>query len=614
MEARREYAATSARTNQRTNTNESMCVMMDLDPVSSASSSDTSIDYYKEQLLRKSPLALLQHSPEANDSAGLAHSTSPEMNDERRIAPNCRQSDGMDFSRVNLASEKVHTTLNRHRAGNGDDDDDVDDDKAMPIESAKGYSVGRKPMQRKPPPSLEAEEAKQILLDTESANDSLAQGSRLSSRMKRLSLAKIGKKLKTMKETSSVKYDSPNIYPDESRRSGSMTPHACSPSISSIEHHYSTDDASMNPTLPKNDATAPHSVNPFWKFHVLHFGKDLYLTTNPGAKHVYCRHAPGFYVEVKGLSQDGRLDGKDGFVLIFRDNADLLANKKSNKTSNNSNNRQAFMQITKKPENEGGFFTLKIPKNTYVDDDGIVVKYQDMTNYSGVSFPQEISQQQFPYNDLRCKHKSSFENYEVQDFWGNMWNVGSIPRVRVSKTNQVKAMMMRNRRKDMERNEEDDIKMIGKSNVYFHQNFISRGGRTRYKEPDARKIYYQDGESHFPPVLCVFRPFKKLKMAEKISKSMKNHEQIGSKYYRLEEDKGAELNSVTYDTTRKYYRASDGLYSDEGTLDDTPDENKFGWITVYEDRDVFGGGENRGMFDLVVGMTLAVGFSNSLKR
>lgn len=66
--------------------------------------------------------------------------------------------------------------------------------------------------------------------------------------------------------------------------------------------------------------------------------------------------------------------------------------------------------------------------------------------------------------------------------------------------------------------------------------------------------------------------------------------------------------------TKTFYNGSDGLYYLHDTRDDNPDENKLGWLTIYEDMDIFGGVENRGMFDIVLGMTLAVGFDTYLKN
>ena len=56
------------------------------------------------------------------------------------------------------------------------------------------------------------------------------------------------------------------------------------------------------------------------------------------------------------------------------------------------------------------------------------------------------------------------------------------------------------------------------------------------------------------------------------------------------------------------------LYYLNNTSDDLPDENKLGWITIYEDLEIFGGIRNRGMFDIVVGMTLAVGYDSCLSN
>ena len=95
--------------------------------------------------------------------------------------------------------------------------------------------------------------------------------------------------------------------------------------------------------------------SPFWKYHILKFGKDLYLTTNPGMKHMYCRNAPGYFIEV--ISNDPNLStptSTSGYTLIFKDSSRLKDNADV-----------PYMMISKKSQAEGGFFTFGVPRENF---------------------------------------------------------------------------------------------------------------------------------------------------------------------------------------------------------------------------------------------------------
>ncbi|KAL6452732.1 hypothetical protein SBY92_000072 [Candida maltosa Xu316] len=346
--------------------------------------------------------------------------------------------------------------------------------------------------------------------------------------------------------------------------------------------------------------------SPFWKYHILKFGKDLYLTTNPGTKHMYCRNAPGFFIEV--ISQDPKHlkpTATSGYSLIFKDSKDL---------QDDAVNSSPYMIITKKSQLEGGFFTFSIPRNNFLNqENGLIHRINDMTVYNGVSYKEHIDATYFPYDNLRCQYPKYMRNYELRDLHGVLWNIGNIPRVRASKVNKLKEKIKESASNNHHHNQhQNEFKFIGKKNIYFHQNFISLTDESssgiKYKEYEPKFIYGHDYGKSFPPVLSMFRPFEN-KTRKKIMNSVKNNKHFNTEAQSpyLEgsyEDYGTE--------TKKFYQGSDGLYYSENTTDDLPDENKLGWITIYEDTDIFGGLENRGMFDMVLGMTLAVGYDSCL--
>ncbi|EGV61670.1 hypothetical protein CANTEDRAFT_115128 [Yamadazyma tenuis ATCC 10573] len=337
---------------------------------------------------------------------------------------------------------------------------------------------------------------------------------------------------------------------------------------------------------------------PYWKYHVLKFGKDLYLTTNPGLKHMYCRNGPGFYVEITN-------DSVDGFTMTFKD-----AETQSDKS------RPPIMVVQKKPKQDGGYFTATLTRSSTLKKN--MIKYcpsngkpNGNSRYNGLSLPQAIPEKYIPYDRISnlkslVNRETNFMNYEVRDFTNMRWNIGSIPRVRISKMNKIKTRL--------NESQPEQWKFVGKRNIYFHQNYIEGGEQSLpFKTSNPQDIYLQNSENNnFPPVLSMFRPHK-----QNFSSRVRNlNKKLNKKKGDAPEFKSEKLNTKMVDNDisegqlRNYYIAGDGLYYNKSPEDDLPDENKLGWLTIYEDRLL----QERGMFDLVVGLTLAVGYHSNLSR
>lgn len=360
---------------------------------------------------------------------------------------------------------------------------------------------------------------------------------------------------------------------------------------------------------------------PYWKYHVLRYGRDLYLTTNPDTEHLYCRNGPGFYVEVLYFDKLALPDPSLGFNLIFKD---MTPSESLSRDAQNP-----VMVITKKPQYQGGYFAILIPKKlrlmkqapfsvSQVSQTSLshMLHFRTSTtlslatSYNGLLIPKEIPSKYCPPGAAEVQLPRL--NFEYKDFHNLRWNVGLIPRLRslgIALKTRLWVLGLIGGRS----NEETQSYYVGKRNVYFHQNYIVDGdddgnsAALLYKESNPAAIHTDDDHTKFPPVLAVFRPNDQ-KLHKKISRHLKRNRLPGSSNYVLskfrgrdmEEDLGVGL-SVT-----KYFTGGDGLYYVQHPQDDTPDDDKLGWITVYEDDRVFGP-DNTIMFDIVVGLTLAVG-------
>lgn len=343
------------------------------------------------------------------------------------------------------------------------------------------------------------------------------------------------------------------------------------------------------------------SLTPFWKYHVLKFGKDMYLTTNPDLKHVYCRNGPGYYVETIFVDKHKKPRARNGFSLIFKD------------INNVEKNSPPIMIVTKKLAQEGGYFTLSVP-------------VQSNSRFNALLIPKKISSDYIPPDQ-----NIEFVNYEFKDFNNVKWNVGAIPRVKARRSNKL------TNRLSVVNLEPERLKLVGKKNIYFHQNYIEKEDllnplNTAYKEKlgDPRNVFMHGSE--FPPVLGLFRPYEsnaRTRIMHAITRQKYQTPSAGRLQPVLTNRRSMSTLNHTNQSTdsvstlinarqldhdigagsdvKNYYKGGDGLYFSKNPTDDTPDENKLGWITVYEDSRLFA---EKGMFDIVLGLTLAAGFES----
>ncbi|CCE89017.1 Piso0_001814 [Millerozyma farinosa CBS 7064] len=334
---------------------------------------------------------------------------------------------------------------------------------------------------------------------------------------------------------------------------------------------------SSSSSMSEQELSARQSETPFWKYHVLRFGKDYYLTTNPGLKHVYCRNGPGFYVEVVG-------DQDQPQQLIFRD-IKLFEQK----------NESEVMRVSRRPD---GAFRIRLRsakgdlKQTVFEGDAAV---QPLPS----GFIPQV--QHNPWNHFR--------NYSFKDPSYGLWNIGSIPRVRPSRMSKLKHRLTDDQ-------EEPAFKLMGKRNIYFHRNFLDH----HYRSHPEKVIFHDPKSPDFPPVLALFRP-NHASAKKKISTSFKSMDPFEKKARVQSSAASDKINSNLIDNDlaagadiQNYYTGGDGLYYVENPKDDTPDNNKLGWITLYDDESVFNTKEASPMFNLVLGLSLAVGIDSSFDQ
>lgn len=370
---------------------------------------------------------------------------------------------------------------------------------------------------------------------------------------------------------------------------------------------------------------------PFWKYHVLKYGKDLYLTTNPDLKHMYCRNGPGYYVEIVYKDRSTRPDLSKGFTLTFKDINNIHQDNKKIPT---------LLSISKKSLSEGGHYTVSVPRIS-----------NDSSTFNGLLIKKEFQDRLVSINN-----ESGFINYEFRDFNNIKWNIGSIPWLKTQDSQKNNTLSIKNYQNTKSSlvpilnkkksktfisaksgNNRPDFtsgnsynassssnstnyqeqSFVGKKNIYFHQNYIDK----HQKQNSLTSSHLDNNQSKekFPSVLAVFRPYE-VKLRKRLLQSFYRNkkQQINHVDPSQASSHKFSSNNLTNDlgagsNIRNYYTVGDGLYYVLNPSDDCPDDNKLGWITIYEDLNIFGI-ENKGMFEIVLGLTLAVGLEKNNSR
>ncbi|KAI5955425.1 hypothetical protein CANMA_004605 [Candida margitis] len=547
----------------------------------SDSDSELSLTEYKDHLIEQHQSQMPQFH---QNSMSISTFSSP-LSDG--IEDNKHRSNGLSLN--GEETEVKHPSNSPGNSGSGSTSADN-------LSSVKGS------VRRKPPPDILVSPQSENEMTQDESNTSPINEAEVDSH---LSQSGHKRKTNTFKRFSAANFNNFGKVMDSLKRSASMRTFKTPEKESHIyKTTPDTDPVSQTPIFesPQSNTSTASTIEPiasempFWKYHILRFGKDLYLTTNPGTKYIHCRNGPSFYVEVvieSGHSQGSKPD--EDYSLIFKD------------PNNLSQDPRQCMVISKKHDQQKGYFNIRTPKNTYLAADGTVEKYEDLTMFKTMSFPSSIGGRYFPFDGLREGTAKYFTNYEIKDLLNVSWNVGSIPRVRVSRMNQMREKIKGANKDASGRNEEEELKLVGKRNIYFHQNYTNSKCEGQYSP--SEKIY--DSSTDFPSVLSMFRP-NEHKITKRLVQSMKQQQQQKNRHIPSVHSASDDFES-NQNNTKTFYNGSDGLYYSRDTRDDNPDENKSGWLTIYENAEVFGGTDNRGMFDVVLGMTLAVGFDTYLK-
>lgn len=342
----------------------------------------------------------------------------------------------------------------------------------------------------------------------------------------------------------------------------------------------------------------------YWKFHVMRFGSNLYLTTNPTLQHLHCRNAPGYFVSVTGSKLDYTMSFEDletgqeilrvrkvstkegtSFRYKLRLRPAMQGRAQAGKGRNSEEARPGEAEDTKARAKEWDAETRDTetrdtetrgtePRDAMTRENEAAQKEggddnrrpveKDTKGVDGV-LQGTLRRRPVPQLLLPVPPVVPMSNYETQ-VGAKSWNIGSVPRTRESHFSP------------------GELRYVGKYNVYFHDCFS-----------DLARYHHWA----VPPAQAVFRP------CEAGAKK-----RVLRRIHRLRAKPDTPTKEGPYVEIKSYAAAGDGLYFDTAPADDDPDHvHKLGWVTVYEDEALL---SKPGMFDAVVGLTTAVGYDQSL--
>ncbi|SGZ50781.1 CIC11C00000000449 [Sungouiella intermedia] len=225
----------------------------------------------------------------------------------------------------------------------------------------------------------------------------------------------------------------------------------------------------------------------------------------------------------------------------------------------------SYLRIRKRTSREGEFFRYKVRRARGIQN-GRISEIDNPEVHENFLRRELIPESLFP-----SPPDVPMVSYHTEDFNGTSWSVGAIPRARESRVSA------------------GESKYIHKHNVYFHNTF---------------ELTYPINS--IPPVRAVFRP-SEASARKRMMRSLNRLLKFDSGKRKFKPD---DMDSSMFSEVKSYYKAGDGLYGDHTPADDEPDKHsKCGWLTVYEDEQLF---LEAGMFDMVVGLSVCVAYEKMI--
>ncbi|GMF50628.1 unnamed protein product [[Candida] boidinii] len=405
--------------------------------------------------------------------------------------------------------------------------------------------------------------------------------------------------------TSRMSLDSPLITSGSTMVTHSSIPQS-SPSVSSLPTTYVGVIDNVNPRMSQVEQSAyiknTLKNQNFWKYHLMKVSKnEFYLTTNPDERHKFIRHAPSYRITLLLPSSNGpgsRTSSKasGGFRLVF-ERINILS--VLNDTLSSGDPKKGFT-IEKKPLDAGGGLLFN----------GWFTEYLDRGNFNLLKQGNESSQRLDRLEALYFGEnvKNSRGGYAMTSDLamnaGYSYQGSSMGDCRIGMLYETTGGIF----SKVHKSRVDGIKLGKEGAVYFCN-----------KTSGLRQWHEQ--------VLAMFRPCER-GLVNKISKQISSSSR-GSQSYQNSLNRTSMSPGDRFDVSSSspglesegkfYYAAKDGLF-ERHPKDDSPNNFKLGWITIFDkpDSDIFlldkKTGDVKGIWETILGLTLGASFEDIIDK
>ncbi|GAV30193.1 hypothetical protein PMKS-003702 [Pichia membranifaciens] len=404
----------------------------------------------------------------------------------------------------------------------------------------------------------------------------------------------------------------------------------------------------------------------FWKYHIVKLAPhEFYMTTNPDKRHRFIRNAPSYFVklELPTDSNGGDKNGKNGeekrkstFASAFKNRSQvdkgfrLVFTQQQVIGINGYDGCYRPFVIEKVPKEFGGHYKISCQYNEFQQDWNLHnnvnennIKTTRNLNFQFTNSNAKPSKNiNNPYADAdeakKDKDKEKEKAANIYDASNNLvladdYTMGDFLHVCVIKEKK-KSLFIKSKF--------DGVKLAKPNSVYFLDTGFFK--KRKWFDPivSVFRPCNRDVKNKLTKSMLVNSKFnmnlsdsKKLFSANKLNVDFSNiNLKDGRKNdnddddddddddfdYDNDEDEDEEMSENVTDLDNptgsnydKFYNAKDGLYS-RHPKDDSPNDYKLGWLTIYEKGRYFEKIPNGGNWQMVLGLTFATGFEKMIDK
>lgn len=408
----------------------------------------------------------------------------------------------------------------------------------------------------------------------------------------------------------------------------------------------------------------------FWKYHIIKLAPhEFYMTTNPDKRHRFIRNAPSYFIKLE-LPTEPNSSQKNGKNVEEKKKSSFGAAFK-NQSQVDKGFRLVFTQqqvigingydgcykpfvIEKVPKEFGGHYKISCQYNEFQQDWNLHnnVNENNINKTRNLNFQFSNSNAKPSKNNINMygdAEKSKKDKEKEKDKAANMYDAANnlVLVDDYTMNDFLHVCAIKEKKKSLFlKSKIDGVKLAKPNSVYFLDTGFFK--KRKWFDPivSVFRPCNRDVKNKLTKSMLVNSKFnmnlsdsKKLFSANKLNVDFSNinfkdnsgRDGSGNNNendddddddfdYDNEEDEDEEMSENVTDLDNpggpnydKFYNAKDGLYS-RHPKDDSPNDYKIGWLTIYEKGRYFEKIPNGGNWQMVLGMTFATGFEKMIDK